>query len=741
MPLAALGTRVELWAVGAGAAAWDRSTWDSGLWSTPAWQDVTPESLSANLDWGTDRVVGVLSVAAAGRIGITTYDPARILDPANQASPYWSALRPGAPFRVTYQGQVVRSGFLDSVTYSQASDTGRLDGSDGIALLVQARFLVADMAGAPTTLRALARWIVAAKSLPLAVEPDATDAPETLVNGSFETVDASALPTSWVFFPDGTGCAAIPSSDAQAPGTRVLDVSSVNVAVGPTIYQNVAGLTPGQVYGYSTWSARVAGTGTYSLQVVDPGNGNAQLALTALPTGTAMVRTYGTFTAPASGQAALRYVAGTTALGTDWHFDMASLAGQALPLVPVSPPPTTPTTAWDWLVLAATDTLTAVWVDPYGVIRFRAYGDPRDQGLTLGGADGIPVADVSVTASADGVWNRASCARPAGGAAAVASDTASIAQFGERLVSRDRPAPDPDTWVQSVILDRAFASMDWKPSTVRLQTVQDLTDLVGAGMVDMVRIAVDSAVPPISALGRLLGVNLIVTWADGWSAHVDAYVPSTDWRNDQVPPPVIPPVVPPTTQRVVRTYNATMDSRVSKTSGGSNYGAGTAGQIPVGSWAGWQNRGLFQFAGVPWSDVAKVVSARVLVTTSTQVNVGFGSSPKVTLRRITGTWGEGSLSSPGSGNAVVYPGPATTSTGAKSTAVTRSQSVRVGLDCTAIAQAWAPPAAGGSGAPFLGIAMYSAGETNDAYTTEFLSRETGSSGSRPQLELTLDVLV
>ena len=243
----------------------------------------------------------------------------------------------------------------------------------------------------------------------------------------------------------------------------------------------------------------------------------------------------------------------------------------------------------------------------------------------------------------------------------------------------------------------------------------------------------------MSTVGRLLGGSLAVTWADGWSGQVVAYVPSTDWRNDQTPP--TPPInpSPPPTKRVVRTYACTADARVSKTSGGANYGAGTAGQIPVGSWQGWQNRGLFAYAAIPWGDVVAVVSARVLFTTSSQVNVGFGPSPKSTVRRITAGWSEESRP-PRTGNAVVWGGPPTTSTGAVTETVSGSQGARVDFDCTAIARAWAPAAAGGSGAANYGVAMYSAGESADQYTTEFLSRETGSSGSRPVLELTLDVL-
>lgn len=64
----------------------------------------------------------------------------------------------------------------------------------------------------------------------------------------------------------------------------------------------------------------------------------------------------------------------------------------------------------------------------------------------------------------------------------------------------------------------------------------------------------------------------------------------------------------------------------------------------------------------------------------------------------------------------------------------------MGLDVSAIVRAWAPTAAGGSAAKKYGIALYSPAEDSTTYATEFLSRETGTSSSRPILELVLDVL-
>jgi hypothetical protein len=273
---------------------------------------------------------------------------------------------------------------------------------------------------------------------------------------------------------------------------------------------------------------------------------------------------------------------------------------------------------------------------------------------------------------------------------------------------------------------------------MRLRDLADLTALVGAGMGDVVRIKVDSADPPVSAAATLLGLTLRVTPQDGWSGDLVCYVPAAGW-DDYTPPPIPPDPTPPPTTTVTRSYACTKDARLALTSSGAQYGSGTEGQIPVGAWSGWKNRSVMDFGAVPWAGVVEVVSATLRLTTSTQVNIGFGSSPRVEARRITGTWSEGTASSPSGSNAVKWPGPATTTTGAVQANVTRSQSTRIALDVSAIVRAWAPTSAGGSGQPQRGIALYSASESDPARTTEFLSREAGSSGSRPVLDIVVKV--
>lgn len=590
-PLPSVGTVVEVFGPDPDSARWDVTLWDDADhgWDAQGWRDVTGLAMSAEVEWGCDRQVGVLSVAAAGRWSVRSYDPLRLLDPSNVSSPLWSVLRPGTPLRIRYGALVVRTGWLDTIAYSHADRTGDWRASDAIPLLVQARVVLASLGTLPTTLRALARVLVAAASLPVTVEPDPEDG-DPLVG---------------------------PAPSAATDGT-----------VG----------------------------------------------------------------------------------------------------------------VWDWLVQAASDSLRAGWIDPVNVLRFRPYGAPRDVGLAIGGADGIPFEDLVPTASLDAVYNVVTCKEATGGALRTATDLASVQQYGARRLDRDRTSPDAAAWAANVLADRAQASLDYQPRTLRLRDAQDLTDLVGAGMVDTIRVVVASAAPDVEVAATLVGMSLRVTPEDGWSADVVCYQPAAAWGDSFVPAPTPPDPEPPPTTRVTRTYAATKDSRLARTSGGANYGSGTEGQLPVGAGSGWRNRALVDFASIPWGDVVRVVSARLLVTTSSQVNVGFGSSPKVEVRRITGTWSEGSASSPSGSNAVVYPGPSTTTTGAKQSSVTRSEGARVGLDCTAIVRAWAPKAVeGGGGATKYGLALYSPGEDSTTYTTEFLSRETSGTASDPLLELTLDV--
>ena len=97
------------------------------------------------------------------------------------------------------------------------------------------------------------------------------------------------------------------------------------------------------------------------------------------------------------------------------------------------------------------------------------------------------------------------------------------------------------------------------------------------------------------------------------------------------------------------------------------------------------------------------------------------------------------MSTPGSGNWVVWPGPNATASGEKTASITRTENAQVEIDVTAIVRAWAPVGAGGSGAANNGLRIAGYTETSETYTTEFLSDDNGTASARPILFVTLKV--
>jgi len=125
---------VEIYAAEPGAARWDVATWDDAVWSTGAWQDVTPESVQANILWGSNRPeLGILSKPDAGSWTIDVYDPARILDPANADGQFFTDLLPGLPVRITHRVIVIRQGIAEAITHEFDDDSGIIRVQDNIA--------------------------------------------------------------------------------------------------------------------------------------------------------------------------------------------------------------------------------------------------------------------------------------------------------------------------------------------------------------------------------------------------------------------------------------------------------------------------------------------------------------------------------------------------------------------------------------------------------------------------------
>jgi len=181
---AVLRSAIEIFGPPPGAMRWgtEDAIWGGPgvTWAAPDWQNVTPQSMNARVSWGADTVQGVLSIPAAGDWTVTTYDPGRILDPSNNESPYSSALHPGNPVRLRFVAtdgtlsRVVRQGKIDTISFNIDTLQGSLRATDGVAGLVAARIPKAT-AGAPSTLRAMARWAIGIAGVTATVEPDPID--------------------------------------------------------------------------------------------------------------------------------------------------------------------------------------------------------------------------------------------------------------------------------------------------------------------------------------------------------------------------------------------------------------------------------------------------------------------------------------------------------------------------------------------------------------------------------------
>jgi hypothetical protein len=399
--------------------------------------------------------------------------------------------------------------------------------------------------------------------------------------------------------------------------------------------------------------------------------------------------------------------------------------------------PTEQIGVWQSISAAAQDSLHYAWVAADLVVRFRSHGEPIDRGLALG-FGGIPVVQLLAHSNADGIINRVTARDLTGPVVPVVNNASSQQRFGVQAVDRtERKVPDAAVWAQRVIDDRAFASLEYIPSLIWPTTPEQLMQLAGMGGIETVRLRLDVPEPDVSTDARSLGLSVSVSEA-GWTAAVLCYVSSSEWIINVTPPPPDVPT-PPATQQVTRSYTSTKSARVSLTNTGAKYGAGAELANPAGYWDGWQNRMLVEFPTLNLADALEVVSATLRLRTSDQSNVGFGSTPKVRVQRITTSWSEGTSGSPSGSNAVIWPGPTRTATHEAVKSVTRSELAQVDIDVTAIVKDWAPAAAGGSGIANRGLAIIGYSETSLAYTSEFCSDDYGTSTYRPQLIVVLKI--
>jgi hypothetical protein len=174
--------------------------------------------------------------------------------------------------------------------------------------------------------------------------------------------------------------------------------------------------------------------------------------------------------------------------------------------------------------------------------------------------------------------------------------------------------------------------------------------------------------------------------------------------------------------------------------GPSNLGGGNDPHMPVGGpWSGYTFRSAVQFS-LDFSGMKTITSAVLRMKTSSQVHVGFSSTPDFYVQRATGSWSANSSSSSSDGGSgwgtspTVYPGPASTTTGRSAKRAPTGENASFDTDITAIVKAWAPTSIpGGGGAANYGVLLvYQA----SGDVTEFQSFKDGTAGDRPSIIVT-----
>lgn len=183
--ISAIGNaRVEIWGPDIEPARWDIATWDNATWVDEAWRDITPQVQNVRCGWGMDDgSQGILGQAAANAWTVYTYDPERLLDPANDSSSLHSVLRPGTHVQFRFDdgvnAVVIKEGSIDNIAYSIEEQRGQIRIVDRIGMMANAK-IPAGQTGVPTTLWAAAKHILTVAGLQdiiWPVETPATDPP------------------------------------------------------------------------------------------------------------------------------------------------------------------------------------------------------------------------------------------------------------------------------------------------------------------------------------------------------------------------------------------------------------------------------------------------------------------------------------------------------------------------------------------------------------------------------------
>lgn len=165
------GALLEIYAASPGSSRWGIALWGQGRWASAGWQDVTPQGIDVRISWGSrEPELGILSRPEAETWQVNMYDPERILDPANEDSPYHADLVPFLPLRLSHRGVIIRTGYAESIGYGYKDSRGLIRGTGN-----QSRLANSDIPEDSTlsdTLRARARDVISVAGLRVQVEPD-----------------------------------------------------------------------------------------------------------------------------------------------------------------------------------------------------------------------------------------------------------------------------------------------------------------------------------------------------------------------------------------------------------------------------------------------------------------------------------------------------------------------------------------------------------------------------------------
>lgn len=174
------------------------------------------------------------------------------------------------------------------------------------------------------------------------------------------------------------------------------------------------------------------------------------------------------------------------------------------------------------------------------------------------------------------------------------------------------------------------------------------------------------------------------TWGDPDPNPDDPPEPPTD-PDDPEPPDDPDDIDPPQDPDVTiesQTYALDKEARIYRTSSGSREGTDTPATLPVGFYQGYRYRALLAFDMVPSgaaTGATGIRTAKLHLHLSSQVDVAFGSNPRVVVERITAQW---------TGTATKWDGPKTVRFSRVVRNLGSTEGAEVIIDITDIARRW-----------------------------------------------------